>query len=733
MDTHKVCDDHRHRLACVYVRQSTAEQVIDHVQSQEIQYLLVERAAEMGWSSEHIMVIDNDQGISGSGFYSRTGFEDLVSLVGQGKVGIVLSFQASRLARNNRDWYHLLDFCSIVGTLIADREGIYDPTRYNDRLLLGLKGTMSEVELHLMKQRLQEGVLHKAKKGELVRRLPPGFIWDSAGRIVKTPDSRVAKAISLVFERFSEFRVVHQVTNSLLDDSIQVPVAGKKLDDPCQWKMASYARVKRILTNPVYAGGYVHGRTETVRTINDEGRLCVVRRQLPRDQWKVVLWDNHSGYISHDNYNDIQQQITANRQGGPHRGPAGEGPALLQGLVHCGRCGRKMSVHYVSGKATFRYCCKQALKQGVGPLCQAFGGYYMEQAVVKLFLEVVSPLGLKASLEALDYLQDHNERIIEQWRMKVEHARYEVSVAERSYKAVDPENRLVASELEKRWENRLKELHRVEFESRQRIENLEKPLSAAERFSIYETCQDIAQVWSSSTTTSSDRKRLLRCLIEQVTVTIPEEGENVSGEIWWEGGARSEFHFRRGTTGKHRYCTEPELITLVQKLAGEFSDEQIARILARRRIRTSKDLPFTTVRVNRFRKHHRIRQGKQVPKGDDHSYTVQQAAKLLRVDRSTLVRWIHDGLVKASQCTEGAPWRVYLPEEQIRALTASDAPRGWLGLIDASKKLGIDKNKLLRLVQSGKVPAVRVRVGKKTAWRIDVNATSYGKQYTIFQ
>jgi DNA invertase Pin-like site-specific DNA recombinase len=722
MNPEQIAARHRSRSAYVYIRQSSQHQVLHHHESQRRQRSLVDRALALGWTRDFVVEIDEDLGRSAARSRERSGFSKMVAAAALGKVGLILALEVSRLIRGNRDWYHLLDICAVTGTLIADAEGLYDPRAYNDRLLLGLKGTMSEAELHVMKQRLAEAVRAKARRGEFRLRLPPGYVWDEAGRIVKTPDAQVRSAVALVFERFAQLGTVHQVQASLAEEGLLVPTLGGS-GHQLRWAQPGYGYLHRMLRNPMYAGAYVFGKRQVEEVLDDSQRPVKRVRERPRKEWHVLLRDHHESYLSWEAFEKNQRQITANRRGGSGAGAPREGASLLAGLVLCGHCGRRMKVSYGNGGRLVRYACVSRRQQTGAAVCQSFGALRLERAAERLLLEALAPLGIEAMLEAAKAHLEAGAAERAHWRHRVERARYEVGLARKQYDAVDPANRLVAGELERRWEEALRELERIEGEAEVRIQALEKPLTAKEQERLRAYAGDLPRLWSAPGTRPQDKKRIVRCLIENVVVTVPEEGAQLKAEVCWVGGEKTAVELPKGKTGIHRHITDPELVELIRTLAQEFSDEQIARILSRRKLKTSKGLPFTARRVTSLRGNYGIegRTRARLQGGD--VYTAEQAAEILGVCHSTVIRWIETGLLHGSQLTSGAPWRVRVTEEDKRQLAAADAPEGWLPLKGAAQVLGVSQQTVLQRLKSGRLEGVRVRVGRRSGWRIRVAQT----------
>lgn len=730
MNRDQISEQHLSRLAVVYIRQSSPHQVVHHVESQRRQRNLVDRARELGWPRDRIEQVDDDLGQSGSRCSDRVGFDGMVAMAALGKVGIILALEVSRLARGNRDWYHLLDVCGITATLIGDEEGLYDPRAYNDRLLLGLKGTMSEAELHVMKQRMVEAMRAKARRGELCLRLPAGFVWDEGGRIEKDPDERVVGAIEEVFRRFNEVGTIHQTHLSLVEDGVQVPVR-RGLGEGIKWSRPAYGLLRRMLKNPFYAGAYVYGRRQVEETLDSSLRPRKRMKEVEPERWHAFLKDNHEGYISWERFEGNLKCIASNRRGGAGPGAPREGESLLQGLILCGRCGRRMRIAYGKGSRPTRYTCTQARRQTGAEVCQSFGAKRLERAVEVLLLECLSPLGVEAMLEAAKVYGQDKEAQRTRWEQDIERARYEVSLARRQYDAVDPENRLVARQLERRFERALRELQEIGSEARRQLERLEEPLSAAERKRLEEYAEDLQLLWNAPTTRAQDRKRIARCLIESVVVRKPVEGSKLTAEVHWKGGQVTTVEVARGKTGVHRYACPAEVVDLVRTLAGEFSDGQIARILRRKRLKTPKGRSFMAYHVANIRNRHGIAKGPRVPlKGDD-IHTAEKAADLLGVCRSTVIRWIEAGLLRGSQLTSGAPWRIVVSQQDIEKLKPTEVGEGWLPLKGAAGALGVSQQTVLQKLKSGELEGVRVRAGRRVGWRIRLPESNYGDQPTL--
>jgi DNA invertase Pin-like site-specific DNA recombinase len=461
----KVKETHLGRFAYVYVRQSTAAQVQYNRESTDRQYKLVERAIRLGWPKPQVKVIDEDLAQSGSGDANRSGFTTMTTEVALGHVGLILSIEVSRVARNNADWYRLLDLCGVTDTLIGDEDGLYHPGLFNDRLLLGLKGTMAEAELHVIRARLEGGIRNKAARGELRRGLPVGFIWgEQDGDVRFHPDQAVTGAIHTAFEKFTEMGSVRQVWLWFRSQALPFPLQSTTLSE-IRWVSPTYPAIHHVLTNPVYAGAYTYGKTQQERYVDEAGRLKKRTRHLPRSRWAVLIHDHHKGFIDWETYEMNQARIARNTRPRPHQaaGAIREGKALLQGIATCGRCARRLKIYYQGKHSTPGYYCPAShIVNGRGMYCLRVGGLRIDQAVSRAFLDAIAPAGIEAALLAEKNIEVDHQAALDQWRLQVERLRYDAEKAERRYRTVEPENRLVARTLETEWEQRLNELAAAE-------------------------------------------------------------------------------------------------------------------------------------------------------------------------------------------------------------------------------------------------------------------------------
>jgi excisionase family DNA binding protein len=725
-DRQKISEAHRRRRAVVYVRQSTPTQVREHAESRARQYRLRERAVELGWPEARVAVVDGDLGRSGASAEGRLGFKELVAEVGLGQVGLVLALEVSRLARSSADWHQLLDLCALTGTLIADSDGIYSPQDFNDRLLLGLKGTMSEAELHLIRSRLDGGLRSKAERGELETSLPIGLDRDEEGRIVLSPDEQVRHAIARVFELWRRVGSARQVVTELVTEGQRLP--RRRVGEPrIRWARASYAAVHDLLTNPAYAGAFVFGRTRQQKQLDAAGRVRRRTVELPMEEWSVCLPDHHPGYVSWDEYLATRERLRANvRPRGEGGGAAREGQALLQGLARCGRCGRRMQVAYSGNRGrVVRYACVRGHQlHATERACQSLGGLRVDRAVAEAFLEAVTPAGVRASAGAIEELERQHEERLHGQRLALERAEFEADRARRQFDACEPEHRLVARTLEQRLERALADVER----ERRQLAALEQarpaPLTTEERRGLARLARDLPRLWHAKTTTDRDRKELLRTLLSEVIVTVREPERVAALELVWEGGARSELQVRLNRRGPERHRTDEDTVELIRRLAQHHTDRQIAAILAKQGQRTGTGLPFTEPRV-RYVRHAAGIAAAPPPDPDSEVVTIAEAAARLEVSTSTIRRWLNEGLLPAEQSTPHAPWRIRLTDE-VRRRFVPDVPDGYLALDEAARRLGVARQTVLHKVQRGELEAVQVTNGRRKGLRIQVTDAEAG-------
>ncbi len=653
-DVTKVGVSHLARAAYVYLRQSSPAQVEHNRESTQRQYALVSKATALGWPSQQVVVIDEDLGVSGSGIVERNGFARLTAEVALRHVGIVLGLEVSRLARNNADWYRLLDLCGLTDTLIGDADGLYHPALFNDRLLLGLKGTMSEVELHVLRARLLGGIRNKAARGELRRGLPVGFVWgDEDGEVRFHPDEAVCAAIRTVFSRFTELGSARRVWLWMRTEGLSFPLQTR------------------------YGGG--------IRWVDPRARITANTHPHPH------------------------------QTGG---GAVREGTALLQGLAVCGQCGRKLRTHYTGRTASPGYhCAGKTIANGRGVYCLSIGAVQVDEAVARAVLSALEPLGIEAALAAAERLEADHDGALAQWRLAVERANYEAQRAERRYSAVDPGNRLVARGLEAEWENCLRELEKAKAELANREALRPRTLSADERRGVLALGTDLLTVWHSATTSPRDKKELLRTVLEEVIITVDKDQYRAHLTLRWRGGALTEIDLdlpRRRATVR----TDEDTIALLRRLAAHYSDAVIAGILNRQERRTAYGHRFTANLVGNLRRHWNIPCFERPDiSPDGELLTVKQVATALDVAASTVHRWLNDGIIAGEQLTPGAPWRIRLTDD-LRARVAEEAPDGYLTMYQTMRLLGVSRQTVWQRVKRGEIEAIHVRRRRNKGLRL---------------
>ena len=651
----KITSDHLARQAVVYVRQSTFDQVQHNLESQRRQYALAERAKTLGW--QEVTVIDDDLGRSGGGAH-RPGFERLLAILCEGNVGAVFSVEASRLARNGRDWHTLLEFCRLVDALIIDEDGVYDARQTNDRLLLGMKGTLSEMELSTLRQRSVEALMQKARRGELLMTVAIGYVRAPNDRVEMDPDRRIRKAVELVFRKFRQFGSVRQVLVWLRQERVELPaVVYGPSGRAVVWKLPVYNVIHHILTNPIYAGAYVFGRTKTVTRIEQGRKRSVAGLRVPQEQWQVLINEHHDGYIDWDEYQANQRQILHNAamKGAMVRGPARNGGALLAGILRCGHCGRKFHVAYGGVKGNcLRYACQGAMiNHGTGR-CISFGGLKAEKLVEDELLRRLEPLGVQAALEAIERHARSNDERLSQKELALEQARFEVARARRQYDAVDPENRLVAAELERRWNETLKRCNDLEEELRTLRSKRPDVLDDVTRRALLKLADDLPSLWNNPRSSKQIKKRIVRTLLHEIIVK--KDGGKITMLLHWQGGDHTSLEFLKNKTGHNRYASPDDVVKLVRELARVQSDRGIVSTLNRLGLRTGRGHAWTEGRVRTFRATHDIAvhvEGERQTRGE---LTLEEAAAMLNTSRETVRRLIAQRILAADQACKCAPW-----------------------------------------------------------------------------
>jgi len=679
LSANKLRNEHLTRPALVYVRQSTLMQVRDHTASTTRQYDLATRAQDLGWPASLVKVIDQDQGRSGASHSARDGFEYLIAEVGLGRAGAVLCLEASRLARSSSDWYRLIEICALSDTLVIDEDGVYDPGQYNDRLLLGFRGTMSEAELHWLHCRLVGGKLEKAQQGTLRFRLPVGLVYDAAGRITLDPDEEIQHAVCQVFAVFETSKSALAVVKHFADHGLQIPdrLWQRERKGEVVWRRLRHTRVLSILHNPFYAGAYVYGRTKTrQRPLPGEApRIKGYTRQVKRDDWPTMLQDHHPGYISWAQFRRNQEQLDDHRTFDPdqRRGAVREGGALLQGIVSCGVCGRRMTVRYMPDGLRPMYVCAQLHTQCAAQTCQFIRGDGIDAAVAQLLLAAIEPAQLTIALEAIEHLEAQARAIDHQWHLRIERARYEAERARRRYEEVEPEFRLVARSLERDWNEKLSVLDQLERDYTETAPAASRHVSEAQRQGIVDLVHDLPAVWQAETTTHAERKHVVRLLIKDVMVTKLEKTVRV--DVRWQTQACSTLEVARPKPAYVIRRTAPEVIERIGQLARTHIDIEIATRLNDAGYRSGQGGAFTARMVKWLRYAYGIKSGCPLgpvacPTGQrgDGRYSAQAAAALLNVTVYTIADWCKSGRLDGVQMAPRGPWWVVLTPEIITAL-----------------------------------------------------------------
>ncbi|MEA3302852.1 MAG: recombinase family protein [Pseudomonadota bacterium] len=647
---HKIKAEHLCRDAWLYIRQSTVRQVFENTESTRRQYALRQRAIALGWPTERIHVIDTDLGHSGAE-RDREGFQQLVTEVSLGRAGIVMGLEVSRLARNSMDWHRLLEICALSETLILDEDGIYDPGHFNDRLLLGLKGTMSEAELHVLHARLHGGVLNAARRGELKMRLPIGLTYDDEDHPILDPDQQIRGALRLLFETFERCGSATATVKTFRDQGLKFPTRlhaglgkGRIL-----WGEMRHSQVLRILHNPRYAGAFVYGRSRTRKGIDGHSHV----QKLGRDQWQIVLPDTHAGYITWETFEANQQRLRDNAQAhGEERrkGPPREGVALLQGLVLCGKCGTRMSVRYTSlgQQLAPNYLCQRHGIEHGRPICQQVPGAGIDEAIGRLLLEVLTPGNLQVALAIEQELRARVQEADALRRQQVERARYEVDLARRRYHRVDPDNRLVADVLEAEWNEKLRALQTAQDDYERQSQRDQQCLNEKQKASILALAKDFPQVWNDQATPQRERKRLLRLLIEDVTLL---KAKQIHVHVRFRGGKTRSLNLPLPQSSWQLRQTDQRVIDEIDRLLEHYTDRQIAERLNEQGLLSGWKHVFHHGIIARLRRDYHLKSRYERLR-EAGMLTKEEMAQRLNIQPSTVKRWRQQGKLKAHAYSE---------------------------------------------------------------------------------
>ena len=666
----KITSDHLRRRAVVYVRQSTPIQVVYNLESQRRQYGLADYARELGFTD--VVTIDDDLGKSGSGLVERPGFQRLVAEVCGGQIGAVLCIEASRLARNGRDWHHLIELCGLVGAIVIDPEGVYDPRSPNDRLLLGLKGTMNEFEVHLFRQRSLEAMRQKARRGEFQFNLPAGYCWAPSGEIEIDPDRRVQQAIRSVFERFAALGSARQVLMDFRSQGTQLPVhhpvpSGSRIE----WREPVYHTILQVLVNPVFAGAYAFGKTESRTTVVNGRAKKTVGHRKPIEEWGVLIKNHHPGYITWEQFEQNQKHLSENnfmRTGSTRKAGRG-GHGLLTGLLRCRRCGRMLYTYYSGRGELVRYMCRGLRIVHGGQSCISFAGAKPEQQVVAEILRAVEGSAVEAALQAADRAATQEQVRMHSLSLELEQARYQARLAERRYESADPENRLVTGELEARWNAALRCVTDLE-EAFRTVESAASAVPVPDQSSLMRLAADLESVWHTPGTDQRLKQRIIRTLVEEIVVDVDQPTNQVVMLVHWSGGRHTELRVTKPKTGEHGHKTAAEAVAVVKQMAGQYPDDVIASTLNR--------LGFSTGCGNTWKKHLvcSLRSKLDLPAYDPKNkqvrgaLTAEQAAERLGVSMRTIRELLRTNVLAGTQVIKFAPWQI--PAEALNTTAVVD-------------------------------------------------------------
>ncbi len=662
----KITAAHLSRMAYLYVRQSTLRQVFENTESTKRQYALRERAVALGWTLDRIVVIDSDLGQSGASAADREGFQRLVTEVSLGRVGIVLGLEVSRLARNNTDWHRLLELCALSDTLILDEDGLYDPAHFNDRLLLGLKGTMSEAELHVLKARLRGGILSRARRGELKQMVPVGFVHDAQDRVILDPDLQVQGAVRLFFETFRRTGSCLAVVKEFHAKELLFPrrLRSGAHKGELVWTDLLHCRARQIIHNPRYAGAFVFGRTKHRRL--PSGKYS--SRQVPSEEW-ILLRDMHPGYISWEEYLSNLERVKGNALAwgtDRHRGPAREGTALLQGLVICGSCGERMSVRYHmhhNQQIPTYWCGRRPMHRGELGLCQTVHGGALDAAIGDIIIEAMTPFAIDIALGVQQELANRQEEADRQRRQHVERAKYEAELAQRRFMKVDPENRLVADALEADWNMKLRALSAAQEAYEKAAEADVSVVTDAERAELIALATDFPRLWRDPRTQMKDKKRMLRLLVEDVTLS---KGDTLHVDIRFVGGATRSLDLPLPKSCVELRTTDAAVVKEIDHLIDTYTDQEIADLLNERGVRTVVPTPWTGTRIGRLRHYYHLTDRRTRLRAQG-LLTPEEVAARYDVVVHTVHMWRRRGLLRAHPVNDKGDFLYEIPADDLPA------------------------------------------------------------------
>lgn len=674
--SNKIGARHLERLAIVYVRQSSARQVRENTESTQLQYRLVEQARALGWSHEHVVVIDDDLGLSGQSLEGREGFQRLLAEVSLGHVGIVLGIEMSRLARSCRDWHHLLELCAMFGSLLGDADGTYDPRDHNDRLLLGLKGTMSEAELHILRGRLDAGKKNKARRGELFAQAPIGYVRTGSS-VAIDPDEQASGVVRLVFDKFEELGSANAVLKFFRRERLRlgIRVASGPGQGALTWRTPNRSTLLGILHHPIYAGAYVFGRNKMDPARRVAGKPARGRRRATRDEWQVLIHDALPAYITWAQWERNQQRIAENST--KYGVGAARGTSVLAGRVVCGKCGLRMAIQYKENNNPYFTCSALRCQRGE-PMCQSFGGNELETLIVRQVLSAMEPAAIELSLKAAECIESDRQRLDQHHRQTAERAAYEAELARRRYEEVDPSNRMVAAELERRWESSLQSKRKAEEALNRFRQDEPSRLTAEQRRAIVDLARDIPALWHSAAATNLDRQHIVRSLIERIVVDVQGQTERISVTIRWSGGFESHHDVRRRVNTFGQLEDSAAIAARIQQLYDEgYPLSEIARLLNQDGFAPAKGPRFTKTSMGALcrtlRRNGVIEKRRRV---GPHFWRAGELSRLLGIKKPTLSGWRKRHWVQARQV--GVRWIYWADQHELQRLgrLANRGPNG---------------------------------------------------------
>lgn len=689
----KIGQKHLEKSAYVYLRQSTMGQVRHHRESTERQYALQNRAQMLGWRTENIKVLDGDLGLSGASSHLRQDFKTLVADVSMGKVGAVFALEASRLSRSNTDWHRLLELCSLTETLIIDEDGCYDPSDFNDQLLLGLKGTMSQAELHFIRARLIGGKINKAKKGELRSPLPVGLVYDEAGRTVLDPDEQVRGALQLLFSTFRECGSAYGVVQHFAKKGVRFPKRsyGGAWNGKLLWSNLSHSRVLGVLKNPSYAGVYVYGRYGYKKCISAEGQISAKPVSKPMSEWSIKIHEHHEGYITWEDFTDNQRRLSSNQTNGFESllpGPAREGLAILQGLLICAECGHRVSIRYKGNGGIYpSYDCAGRRREARATRdCMSISAGLIDEAISKRIVEIIQPSEIKIAISAFEELERRTGTVQRQWQLKLERARYESELAQRRYEEVDPSNRLVALSLERNWNSALVKFDETQKQFSDYQQGDEFLELSSRKEEVVALGASFPKLWSSSTTQAKDRKRILRLLIKDITVKRINLERKVQLQIRWQGGSVETIFVDIPMKAHEKWKPSPEVIEEIRLLGRNMNNIEIAARFNKEGRKTNKGNSYTASIISWFRYKYGIPSPELKRKGE---LSVKEVASRFNVSSHVVYYWIERGVIPSTRRSHvGSPLWISLDS------TTEERLRQWSNESTRISKVNINQNQI---------------------------------------